>query len=88
MSLAIAGVVEAARALNKKPEGFSVNEEGSPSSTVMRGVIHLVNLFMSLFAFYLAFKCINKGKNAFAQLLGACCCGVFYIAYALASGCL
>jgi hypothetical protein len=47
----------------------------------------LTSIAIGFYGFYLAFKCINKGGNAFVHLLGACCCTVFYIAYALASGC-
>lgn len=88
MSLVLAGAVEAISAMKKKnQEGFSVSEEES-SRTFMGNFMHLLNMAISVFAFYLAGKCIMKGNNPFVHLLGACCCGVFYVAYALAIGCM
>ena len=49
--------------------------------------IWLMNLIITFFSFFLAFRCIGKGGDAFGHLAGACCCGILYIAYALASGC-
>ena len=49
-------------------------------------IISLLNVLISFFAFYLAFKCSCKNGNTVAHMLGACCCGIFYIVYALASG--
>ena len=46
-------------------------------------LIWMINIFVTFFAFVLAFRCIGKGGNAFGHLLGACCCGIIYIAYAL-----
>jgi hypothetical protein len=90
MSLAFAGAIEAISAISamkQQKEGFSVSEEQS-SRTFMGNFINLLTFAVSVFAFYLAGKCINKGKNPFVHLLGACCCGVFYVAYALAIGCM
>tara|TARA_B110000483_G_scaffold241733_1_gene325512 strand:- start:1450 stop:1716 length:267 start_codon:yes stop_codon:yes gene_type:complete len=88
MSLVFAGAVEAISALNKKKqEGFVVSEEES-SRTFMGNFMHVLNMLVSVFAFYLAGKCVMKGKNPFVHILGACCCGLFYIAYALAIGCM
>ena len=88
MSLVLAGVVEAISALKKQQkESFTVTEEET-SRSFMGNFMHLLNFALSVFAFYLAGKCINKGKNPVMHLLGACCCGVFYVAYALAVGCM
>lgn len=65
------------------------SEENSNSSVgmIVMLIFALTNIAIGFYGFYLAFKCINKGGNAFVHLLGACCCTVFYIAYALATGC-
>ena len=88
MSLVFAGAIEAISAIkNKKQEGFAVSEEES-SRTVVGTFMHVLNMALSVFAFYLAGKCVSKGKNPVLHILGACCCGLFYIAYELATGCM
>ena len=46
-------------------------------------MIKLANYILSLYAFYLAFKCGSK----YPDLLAACCCSPFYIVYRLAKKC-
>ena len=91
MSLLLSIVAEGVSLLNKKKqhtEGFNsspyvANAMGDMSKNIM----HILNLAIAFYAFYLAFKCIRQGKNAFVHLLGACCCSLFYVAYAIATGC-
>jgi hypothetical protein len=59
----------------------------STSRLILEVMKWFVDISISLVAFYLAFKCIKDGKNAFLHLLGACCCSICYIAYAIAYGC-
>lgn len=47
-------------------------------------IIKLANFLISLYAFYLAFKC---GGKFYPDLLAACCCSPFYIVYRLAKKC-
>lgn len=68
-------------------ETFVTEESNSSVGVIVLLIFVLTNIAIGFYGFYLAFKCINKGGNAFVHLLGACCCTVFYIAYALASGC-
>ena len=80
------------RLIKPSQEKFSSNnDDGSAVGGAFVGmvlVMWMVNLFITFFSFYLAFKCISKGGNPVGHLLGACCCGVFYTAYALANGCM
>ena len=65
-------------------ENFRTADANSSSM----GIFYFINMIITFFAFFLAFKCISKGGNAVGHLLGACCCGVLYIAYALANSCM
>lgn len=65
-------------------ENFRTADANSSSM----GIFYFINMVITFFAFFLAFKCISKGGNAVGHLLGACCCGVLYIAYALANSCM
>jgi hypothetical protein len=51
----------------------------------------VLDVLLTFLGFYLAFKCakMNGGGagTMFVNMLGACCCNIFYIAYALAMGC-
>lgn len=66
-------------------EDFISRRQNSNSTA---GVFGFINLIVTFFAFFLAFKCISKGGSAVGHILGACCCGILYIAYALANSCL
>lgn len=65
-------------------ENFKTIQDSSTTSNIF----YFVNMIITFFAFFLAFKCISKGGNAVGHILGACCCGVLYIAYALANSCM
>ena len=68
----------------EKKEGFSSNQGGGGGAYV---VMWMINLFITFISFTLAFRCIAKGGSAFGHIMGACCCGILYIAYALSIGC-
>jgi hypothetical protein len=70
-----------------KEENFRVSKNIQSNSNSM-SIFYILNLMITFFGFFLAFKCISKGGNAVGHLLGACCCGILYIAYALANSCL
>lgn len=94
---AIAAIAEIARRM--KPVSTFVADENDPEKNLEAVAdmgktaasffvfVMVFNVILTLVAFYLAFKCIRNGGNAVGHLLGACCCGVLYIAYALAMGC-
>jgi hypothetical protein len=69
-----------------KEENFATKKMQSNSNPM--AIFYIINLMITFFGFFLAFKCISKGGNAVGHLLGACCCGILYIAYALANSCL
>jgi hypothetical protein len=68
-------------------EDAAIESSSNDALFSTKNILHFLNLLMTFVAFFLAFKCIQKGGNAVAHILGACCCGVVYIAYALANGC-
>ena len=72
---------------DESKEPFTSDESNSSVGGIVLLIFMLTNIAIGFYAFYLAFKCISKGGNAFVHLLGACCCTVLYIAYALATGC-
>lgn len=65
----------------EKFEDASSNVDGKYYIGLM---IKLANLIISLYAFYLAFKC---GGKFYPDLLAACCCSPIYIVYRLAKKC-
>lgn len=49
--------------------------------TLTMFTLTVINLFISMFAIYLAFKCIKKGKNKFLHLFSASFFSAAYIPY-------
>ena len=70
-----------------------VNEENPNRSTPILSfwgfVWQILNLFIGMYALYLAFRCTRKRSmsSMILHLLVACCCGPCYIAYAIAVNC-
>jgi amino acid permease len=76
---------------NTKENGKKVAKESEANSSWFGSlvflIIFLLNIMITVYAFYLAFKCVRSGKNAVVHFLGACCCSLLYIAYALMEKC-
>lgn len=80
----VSSICSAVKASNTSKEGFAEDNGYTLAITL---IILFVNIVVSFFSFYFAFRCIKKGGNVLGNLLGACCCGILYIAYAIVQEC-